>query len=675
MLRRTRSSTKDQQPCPVKLNKAVKHNSTVATGRLRNITNTVRMSTEQEEEPRGKPSSEPPRKKKRPNSIAGQSTSQPELVAFEKLRVVLGRHYFDVCRRLVLDYVPRCVKQVTECAQHHANKRGPRTKRVGLMRQNHTLEQIPEQRPDQFVEFLYQALMRNEFIDSELFGAGLQLILTINRPSTELQVDYDVLNIVSGTSDALLKCLERFPPCRWDLRAAYQDIVFGHLDADCFKKCDRKEGLFRNIIHLLEFCIETGDPEQSSSHSKHRKGTKKAKQEEDIFFSNYNSWMTQNSQIYDFDKLSRAERFERLFTSLRIIVKMLEMDLAMWILRNPTKTRQNLCLSSRCPLVAQLVWDGDYGSVNLFVKKLFQMYINVIALQYPEENIAILSRLLNLVAVCVNLSEFQHNDGMLQYPCLKTNSEYFAKQLWKTLETSPYYSVNVCLATIHHTRTPFVLLSLSEELIRKLHRHDHPTNIRGFFQHLLSSNWLDCGTEKRAAKTIAGEQSKNPPYPVLNRQKIRTKTSEITQQEYVDLLFVGLRAYCDVYQIPAYFRAIMVQSPNDAETASGENVASDLFPTTVPTAPNRLVKHLRKHESRFPGSTRIVSEDVTDERMIFQGVAVNGELLLEYREDIKYLMLIEQQLKKLKSPEEMRLFRKWITFLSEVDPSLKMNIN
>ncbi|XP_058120801.1 uncharacterized protein LOC131294451 [Anopheles ziemanni] len=651
MLRRTRSSTKDQQPSPVTQNKAVK-----ASGKLKNITNTVRMSTEQADEPTSKHPSEPPRKKKRPNSIAGQSTSQPELVAFEKLRVVLGRHYFDVCQRLVLDYVPRCVKKVTECAQLHANKRSPRTKRVGLMRQNHTLEQIPEQRPDQFVEFLYQALMRNEFIDSELFGAGLQLILTINRPSTELQVDYDVLNIVSGTTDALLKCLERFPPCRWDLRAAYQDILFAHLDADCFKKCDRKEGLFRNIIHLLEFCIESGDPEQSSSRSKHRKGTKKADHEEDIFFSNYNSWMTQNSQIYDFDKLSRAERFERLFTSLRIIVTMLEMDLAMWIFRNPTKTRQNLCLSSRCPLVAQLVWDGDYGSVNLFVKKLFQMFIHVIALQYPEENIAILSRLLNLVAVCVNLSEFQHNDGMLQYPCLKTNSEYFAKQLWKTVETSPYYSVNVCLETIHHTRTPYVLLSLSEELIRKLHRHNHPTNVRGFFQHLLSSNWLECGLGKRATKTVAGDQSNNP-YPVLNRQKIRTKTSEITQQEYVDLLFVGLRAYCDVYQIPAYFRAIMVQSPNDNQVASG------------------LEKHLRKHVSRFPGSTRIVSEDVTDERMIFQGVAVNGELVLEYREDIKYLMLIEQQLKKLKSPEEMGLFRKWITFLSEVDPSLKININ
>uniref|UniRef100_A0A182JLS9 Uncharacterized protein n=1 Tax=Anopheles atroparvus TaxID=41427 RepID=A0A182JLS9_ANOAO len=523
------------------------------------------MSTEPGEESSSKSSREPPRKKQRPN------TSQPELVAFEKLRFVLGRHYFDVGRRLALETVPRCVRNVTECAQHHANKRSPRTKRVGEMRKTHTLEQISEHRPDQFVEFLYQALMRNELFDSELFLAGMQLILTINRPSTELQADYDVPSIVSGSSDALEKCLERFPPCRWDLRAAYQKIVLGHLDAECFKK-------------------------------------------------------------------------------------------------NPTKTRQNLCHSSRCPLVARLVWEGDHGNVNLFVKKLFQMFINMIALQYPSGNIAIFSRLINLVAVAVNLSEFQHSDGMLQYPCLKTNSEYFAKQLWKTLETSPYFSVNVCLDAIQRIRTPYLLLSLSEELIRKLHRHNQPTNVRGFFQHLLSRSWEDCCVEKRIEKGSPAQPAEL--YPILNLKKSRSKSSEINRQEYVDLLFVGFSAYCEMYQIPAYFRAIMVQA---AEPDTVQPVVENAALHAVGETPEALERHIREHLPQFPGSTRIVADDVADERMIFQGVCVNGELLLEYREDIKYLMLIEQELKKLNSPEERDLFGKWITFLSDIDPSLKMN--
>uniref|UniRef100_A0AAG5DGN8 Uncharacterized protein n=1 Tax=Anopheles atroparvus TaxID=41427 RepID=A0AAG5DGN8_ANOAO len=669
MMRQTRSSAKAQNLCPVKVNKPSTPNSRGAsvTGRLRNITNTIRMFTEPGEESSSKSSREPPRKKQRPN------TSQPELVAFEKLRFVLGRHYFDVGRRLALETVPRCVRNVTECAQHHANKRSPRTKRVGEMRKTHTLEQISEHRPDQFVEFLYQALMRNEFIDSDLFLAGMQLILTINRPSTELQADYDVPSIVSGSSDALEKCLERFPPCRWDLRAAYQKIVLGHLDAECFKKCDREEGLFWNVIHLLEYSIETGDPEQTNSYSNQRKGRRRGEagaqlQQEDPFFSNYNSWVSQNRQIYDFDQLSREERFERLFMSLRIMIKMLEMDLAMWILRNPTKTRQNLCHSSRCPLVARLVWEGDHGNVNLFVKKLFQMFINMIALQYPSGNIAIFSRLINLVAVAVNLSEFQHSDGMLQYPCLKTNSEYFAKQLWKTLETSPYFSVKVCLDAIQRIRTPYLLLSLSEELIRKLHRHNQPTNVRGFFQHLLSRSWEDCCVEKRIEKGSPAQPAEL--YPILNLKKSRSKSSEINRQEYVDLLFVGFSAYCEMYQIPAYFRAIMVQV---AEPDTVQPVVENAALHAVGETPEALERHIREHLPQFPVSTRIVADDVADERMIFQGVCVNGELLLEYREDIKYLMLIEQQLKKLNSPEERDLFGKWITFLSDIDPSLKMN--
>uniref|UniRef100_A0A182NC57 Uncharacterized protein n=1 Tax=Anopheles dirus TaxID=7168 RepID=A0A182NC57_9DIPT len=609
--------------------------------KLRNITNTLKMSGESTPETPAKQ-----RKKSHPPSASGNDSEIPpsaELVAFEKLRYVLGRHYFAVWERLALaEYVPRCTRNVTDCAARHVSKRCPRAPCIAPMRLTTTHDQLLEQRPDQFVLFLNQALMRREFIGVELFVAGLQLMLTVNRPSAELGVDYHVRDIVLGTGEVLERCLEHFPPCRWDLRPAYQLIVRGRLDASCFEKCDQSEGLFRNVLHLLEHCIETEEHDAKSNRSGQRtnRGRRKPPNEE-MFFSNYNSWMTLNRLCYDFDQLPREERFQRLFAVLHILVKLLEMDFAMWILRNPTKTHQNLCNPSRCPLVAQLVWNGDHGSVNLFIKKLFQTFINMNALQYPEEDIAVVSRLVNIVTVAVNLSEIQLSDGLIPYPSVKDNSQHYARQLWKTLESSRYFSVGLCLRTIHTLRSSFLKLRLSEQLIQKLNRRANLSNVRGFFHQLLERFWLDYDEET----PVADDERPSSLYPVLNVHRTRAKASDICQQQYVDLLLVALRAYCDMYQLPAYFREIMVQ-PADGTSSS----------TQTPAPSERIV----------------TQSDAPDERMIFQGVAVTGELVLEYRDDIKYLLLIGQRLKKLAetSAEERELFHHWITYLSEVDPSL-----
>ncbi|XP_050072760.1 uncharacterized protein LOC126560855 [Anopheles maculipalpis] len=615
--------------------------------KLRNITNTFRMSTGDDS---FSGCDSPAKKQKKDNPSHSKARSpppNPEMVAFDKLRFVLGRHYFDVCQRLALDYVPRCVRNITECAQRHASKRSPRTKCVSLLRQMNTHDQLREYRPDQFIVFLNQAIMRREFIDSELFVAGLQLMLTFNRPSEELQVEYGAGEIVAGVGEALEKCLEHFPPCRWDLRSAYQRIVLGQLEAQCFGKCDEREGLFRNVLHLIEHYIETEQEKVEYTSRTGKPSTGGKRSEDDEFYAyNYNSWMLTNRLCYDFNRLSREERFHRLFGVLKILVKLLEMDFAMWILRNPTKTHQNLRNPSRGPLVAQLFWNGDHGSMNLCIKKLFQMFINVNALHYPEDDIAVVSRLLSIVTVAMNLSEFQHNDGQIQYPCVKDNSLHYARQFWKTLESSGYFSIPLCVATIHNLRSPFLRLRLSEHLLQKFHRNIKLSNVRSFFQLLLNRSWLDWsknepsdGTEQSSSSNI---------YPVLNPHPTRLKVCDINQKQYLDLLLTGLRAYCDMHQLPAYFREIMVQ-PTPEASSSTEQPASS---------------------KECPQEARIVPPTVPDERMIFQGITMSGEIVLEYRDDIKYLLLIEQQLKKLESSEDRILFQGWVCFLSEVDPSV-----
>ncbi|XP_050091322.1 uncharacterized protein LOC126574945 [Anopheles aquasalis] len=573
--------------------------------------------------------------------------ADPELAAFEKLNLVLGRHYFDVRQRLSLDYVPPCVRNVTACASTHVRKSGIRTRFVGSMCEENTQEQIGEQRADQFVYFLFHALRRQEFIGTDLFVAGLQLILTIDEPSPELQADYGASEVLLGMYEALEKCLDLFPPCRWDLRSAYHDIVYGHLDAPCFAKCDPKEGLLKNTLYLLEHLIENDD----QPHRVAERVTRGSKQKSGPSSS---SWrIGGHRQSYDFEQLPREERFKRLFMVLQLLVKLLEMDLAMWILRNPSKTQQNLCNRSHCPLIVQVVWrDGSCGSVNLFIRKLLETFVNINALEYPEEDIAVISRLLNLVSVAVNLSEFQDNDGMIEYPCLKENSSYFAKQLWITIEKSTYFCMRLCLASIRHVRTPYLIHFLVNQLIRKLNPHQHPLNVRGFFQQLLDRKWVAYGTD---TGTVDTQPSSTLTYPVLNRNHKRAISSDITCDQYVDLVFRGFQAYCDMYALAAYFREF-----TNKQESEDVNMETDEEPAAL---------GLMELES-IPRNIHIVTQPVTDDRMVFHGINVTTKTVLEYRENLKYLLLIEEQLKRLETVEERQLFHKWISFLSTIDPLL-----
>uniref|UniRef100_A0A182SHL2 Uncharacterized protein n=1 Tax=Anopheles maculatus TaxID=74869 RepID=A0A182SHL2_9DIPT len=187
-------------------------------------------------------------------------------------------------------------------------------------------------------------------------------------------------------------------------------------------------------------------------------------------------------------------------------------------------------------------------------------------------------------------------------------------------------------------------------VLQKFNRNIKLSNVRSFFQQLLNRLWLDCTEDE--PDDVPGP-SASIIYPVLNPQRTRRKACEIYEKQYVDLLLTGLRAYCDMHQLPAYFREIMVQ-PTPAEVSGA--ITDD---TVQPSSSEQCSL-----------DARIVPPIVPDERMIFQGVAMSGEIVLEYRDDIKYLLLIEQHLKKLESSEERALFRGWCCFLSEVDPSL-----
>ncbi|KAL9692406.1 hypothetical protein quinque_000003, partial [Culex quinquefasciatus] len=258
--------------------------------------------------------------------------------------------------------------------------------------------------------------MRNQFIDSQLFTKTLEVILTINPPSSELNADYKISSVLEHATSVLDRTVEQFPPCWLDLRASYQGIIFGSLEEDCFSRYDRSEGLLKVVLFLLETCVES-DLAAGRLH-------KTASSNMTSMMATFHQWEMENNQKYDFDLLSRDERFERLFIVLSILVKILELDLSMWILRHPHKHEREhakghaKATSCECPLERA---HSTVGEVNSFVRRIVALYVNMVALRFPAEDVRVVARLLSVIGTTINLSEIQY-DGTVDYPCIKDNT-------------------------------------------------------------------------------------------------------------------------------------------------------------------------------------------------------------------------------------------------------------
>ncbi|XP_039451078.1 uncharacterized protein LOC120430048 [Culex pipiens pallens] len=594
----------------------------------------------------------------------------------QKLRESLGKHYFDVARRLNLEYEPGCLRNVKQCAERHAN-RMVQARRVDLGRQRDTKELLIEARPLQFLEHLELALMRNQFIDSQLFTKTLEVILTINPPSSELNADYKISSVLEHATSVLDRTVEQFPPCWLDLRASYQGIIFGSLEEDCFSRYDRSEGLLKVVLFLLETCVES-DPAAGRLH-------KTASSNMTSMMATFHQWEMENNQKYDFDLLSRDERFERLFIVLSILVKILELDLSMWILRHPHKTKENMQKDTRKPLLVSVLWNehSTVGEVNSFVRRIVTLYVNVVALRFPKEDVRVVARLLSVIGTTINLSEIQY-DGTVDYPCIKDNTRYFVRQISRQVESSPYYSMSLCLRAIEQMRSPLIRMILVDDL---LHRFNHQLDssagpcAASYLKHLVKGRWRSCAVDDGALQ----QPSDLPPerYPFLDRRRTRKSAHEIGRTQYVNLLLTGFRAYMQVFPVTHYFASFKQQPP-----------ASTSYATRSPSkSPKRLsTEQLRGHRFDFralerrinvlevqrkrsrtivrPAAERPVPVDAAP--LVLEEVNVTPALLVYYRDELKHLLLVQRWLRTRTAAEqeERDMFAGWRKYLASIDETL-----
>lgn len=170
--------------------------------------------------------------------------------------------------------------------------------------------------------------------------------------------------------------LNLFPPCH--IREHYLWILKSPFKIEGIPE---KNQLLPSILEQLNDLIFLNE-------ANHKKSLAKS----DAY--NFFAWDQLTKENVDFKKLSRNDRFERIFLILDIIVRLLEHDASIFIIKYSHKFASSIAKDKVKPLICSVIWQ-DFESViaiNATIKQLISIFVAMVALQYPTEKIQIVSR-------------------------------------------------------------------------------------------------------------------------------------------------------------------------------------------------------------------------------------------------------------------------------------------
>ena len=312
---------------------------------------------------------------------SGADARDAEIRFVKGLRVALGNHYFDISSRLGLDYLPECVRDIDGCIANHSGKNPVRAMKTNDTFQLDVKQLITEDRPLHYLKMIEDSIVRGEFPDTNMLMLLLELMMTVSKATA----DYSERKIISECYRVMDATITTFPPCWHGLKNAYMTILTSRLESNSFQKTCENNGIFNMVLSLLETYTETDDKSKKPVVSKQPNSI--------LSVMPYKKWEThQTDEKYDFNLLKRQDKLQRLFLVLQLLVKILELDLSVWILKYPKQTKYFMEVESKKPMIASLIWnDNSSGDTNAFIKRVIGIYVNAISLDFPSRDVDELS--------------------------------------------------------------------------------------------------------------------------------------------------------------------------------------------------------------------------------------------------------------------------------------------
>lgn len=406
--------------------------------------------------------------------------------------------------------------------------------------------------------------------------------------------------------------LSSFPTIPY--RADYLKLFETRFNVAWLKTSSTSQGILHFMLELCSDLIHRGD----------FKKTKKLPKETDKM-NNFFYWDAQNEENFCFDNFPREEKFERIFLVLDLLVRVLEDDLAMFVVKYSSKLQTCINNKSLCPLACLVLWESheSVNILNALTKNLITTFVTMIGLRYPKGKITVIARLLNLISHVLNLHEYP-DLRFDRYPIYGNKTTDLVREIQKTVENSVFYSMDLITDVAEHIRSPLLQMLFVVQMLKKITGADQPISLEVPCKLILNKDFEKFDDIPR---TSVPKLETYPPYDA----QVEVRRAVVTQRSFLKLLEVYVAAFNVYYCIQSGFKALHKQKPEEVKVAAETATFTFAdFEQRVTTA-NKLDESV---QPRQVNSKRLVS------------IKISRECYLFFQSEIKHLVALVRLIKK-----------------------------
>ncbi|CAH0626937.1 unnamed protein product [Chrysodeixis includens] len=480
----------------------------------------------------------------------------------EACKQVTSRAYFDHNTRLLLLYLPSCLKS-TVC-KHHDHSNGDNLNQMPPHATESFMIEIKNNAWGEGLEVCQMCITPVQYLSADVLKGVVEIMLNAHEDDFS---EHSVPDIIDKCQQILSQNFSTHPPCLVKpLRNCYKKFLTSPMDL--------KEKTFTNRTQyecnkgIVKYCMNRLEYEIS----KESIDGPLVDKNENIPMEMQQTvrgmhWQKERFEI--FELLDRTERIERLMAVLESVIELLQFDLAIWNSRY-TSNLGNHIMRSHKPLMAFVLW-ADHklltGGVTGICRQILRLFAYMIHLEYPDSMLRIITMWLNTMVQTFYICE---TDSNVDYPNVAKYSLVFGKEFYKIISDMPHNSIIRIIERIEPSYMQHILgilhvkrllptdndciisvlinfvnnsqwekypednnqIILSENLFPK------PKKIKKVLNYLLKQciGWtLESTTEHKNYAKIDLESLQNESEPSINH--------------IVHTIFITLRAYLDTYDI------------------------------------------------------------------------------------------------------------------------------
>ncbi|XP_075163888.1 uncharacterized protein LOC142236535 [Haematobia irritans] len=573
----------------------------------------------------------------------------------EQLLAVISNLYLNIGERLRLDFQPRCLDDLAYCHRHHYLSDLPE---APIPSQAHSLRSALQQyRYVSFINSTTDMVHRGEFPGKGIFTKIIELVLSINF-NTKNQNIATYQQSYHKSIELFSMIVRTFPPCWHKLRTYYVGFLeygLDHSKLGNVKKDDpvsKSTKIFDIILDLLEDVLKNAEPDELSNNNSDALEKQVAlaqitspQNSMDLSvcsdYWNQNEYEERERQKQTFTALPMAQKIERVFMCLRLLLEILEYDLAMWMLHHFKKTKEWIFSNENRPLIVVLCELTQYTRMTRVARRIFSVYSEAANKGLCKQRLQVLERYISLLMVASNTADMENTAIGVKYPALGEQTKTLIKEFFKIFKAHNQEQISKYIETINLLRIPYVRYEFIDNV---LFTNSEPLTPQKIAIDIAKKRWLK--------------------YKPLN--ELSKPDEDISREQYLQLLLDALRQYCEWHGSKTFLHVITDHIKISHLSTITDSVHR--WPThgSGVLVLKNMAKDIEQLESQLKMTVRMSKPKVN---ISLADICIDEAIIIKYRNDLKYILSLQNVMLKQKEMYTEVDFSKWITFLSHFTPN------